>query len=324
MTCSRSCPQRSAMVRVWRASGEELSVTTDELREYMAGESWPDDPNVGTLKHYLRAKHGFPVCLQEVLQANSCLQAGAKVEEAMELQLVLKTVDGDAQRFAAGQEFEYYAIGAGRLDVARFLLEAGLPALFLPKASREGQAGIVDLLLKSRADVDAQFPWASALHEALKSCHGEVAEVLLNAGANKDAQDSEGRTALHLASENGLTGMVACLLKAGADKDVLDDFGLTPLHYAARNGEPCDVEIAGMLLQAGASKDVQDLRGNTALHRASRRGHTELVDLLLKAGVNSDVRNRFGFTALDLASDFDHAGAVDLLERRESRKRRKL
>ncbi|CAE7570656.1 Kidins220 [Symbiodinium sp. CCMP2456] len=165
------------MVRIWRASGEELSVTTDELREYMAGESWPDDPNVGTLKDYLRAKHGFPVCLQEVLQANSFLQAATKLEETMELQLVLKAVDGNANLLAAANEFTYDAIGAGRLDVARFLLEAGLPArLFLQEASREGHAGIVDLLLKSRADVDAVLNWSggSALHEALKSCHGEM------------------------------------------------------------------------------------------------------------------------------------------------------
>ncbi|CAJ1456941.1 unnamed protein product [Effrenium voratum] len=58
--------------------------------------------------------------------------------------------------------------------------------------------------------------------------HKAVVECLLEAGANKDNGDRDGRTPMQLAAMNGNEGVVHCLLRAGADKNKADHEGRTP------------------------------------------------------------------------------------------------
>jgi ankyrin repeat protein len=62
---------------------------------------------------------------------------------------------------------------------------------------------------------------------------GGIAEVLLSAGADKDAKDKDGETPLRRAAESGHKECVELLLSAGADKDAKNNDGWTPLHHAA-------------------------------------------------------------------------------------------
>ncbi|MDR3285074.1 MAG: ankyrin repeat domain-containing protein, partial [Holosporales bacterium] len=70
------------------------------------------------------------------------------------------------------------------------------------------------------------------LHTAAYKGHAGVVQVLLTAGANKDAKDHIGRTPLHLAAALGHTGVVQVLLAAGAKKDAKNKSGFTPRYYA--------------------------------------------------------------------------------------------
>ena len=64
---------------------------------------------------------------------------------------------------------------------------------------------------------------------------------------------------------------VRTLLKQGADVNAAQGDGMTALHWAARNG---DAELAQMLLYAGANvKATTRLGGYTPLLMASRAGH---------------------------------------------------
>ncbi|XP_058801041.1 ankyrin-1-like [Phymastichus coffea] len=58
-------------------------------------------------------------------------------------------------------------------------------------------------------------------------------DTLVNSGADVNARDSRGQTALHIATRH-TTGLVKILLRLGAHVDVEDDEGLLPLHYAIR------------------------------------------------------------------------------------------
>ena len=69
-----------------------------------------------------------------------------------------------------------------------------------------------------------------------------------------------------LASENGDLEMARLLLEAGADKDLQDSRGNTAFMLAAKNGH---VKVARLLLEAGADKDLWDSFGRTALARGS-------------------------------------------------------
>ncbi|CAE7218060.1 ANKRD17 [Symbiodinium natans] len=101
------------MLHVWWAtSGQPLaSVTQEELSD------------VRTLKQHLRALHGFPICIQQLLHDGHCLEDGCKLEAPMDLQLVLLTVS-NTQGGQAEAELGLAAI-QGHVEVARFLLAAG-------------------------------------------------------------------------------------------------------------------------------------------------------------------------------------------------------
>ena len=77
----------------------------------------------------------------------------------------------------------------------------------------------------------------------------------------------------------GDAGALTQLLEAGADKDEQDEEGRTALHFACGYGEMACVEA---LLTAKAHVDAIDHNKNTALHYAAGYGQPEVVELLLK------------------------------------------
>jgi ankyrin repeat protein len=69
--------------------------------------------------------------------------------------------------------------------------------------------------------------------------------LLLAAGAEMGAWDTEGQTALHLAAMMGKADVCELLVKDGADVGVKDNFGATPSDLAIQNGHPDLARILG-------------------------------------------------------------------------------
>jgi ankyrin repeat protein len=104
---------------------------------------------------------------------------------------------------------------------------------------------------------------------------------------------------------------VRALLKQGADVNAAQGDGMTALHWAASNG---DLELAQMLMYAGANlRATTRLNGYTPLFLASREGRAPVVEALLKAGAEADPRSSTGSTPLMLAAASGNADAVKLL-----------
>jgi len=90
-------------------------------------------------------------------------------------------------------------------------------------------------LLAAGADAKVEAGKYTPLHAAAWRGHHQVAAVLLAAGADVGAKDSDGHTPLHKAAWNGHLSTVTALLAAGADpKAEVDRY--TPLHAAAGRG----------------------------------------------------------------------------------------
>lgn len=137
---------------------------------------------------------------------------------------------------------------------------------------------IVDGVDVNGNDINDETPLIIASLEG----QGEVASYLLQRGANIQAKNARGLSALHAAAYNGHHEIVTLLLAKGADiNDAKNRFGVTPLHVAAEENHIAVVEL---LLQRGADPALVERNGYTALSRAGWREHWEIVALLLANG----------------------------------------
>ena len=105
------------------------------------------------------------------------------------------------------------------------------------------------------------------------------------------------------------------LLASGADIDARDGHGQTALMLAAAEGHG---HIVGWLVERGAALDRTAKYGLSALMLAVVRGHVDVVRKLADAGASVSLRGTGapGFaekTALDLAIALDHAEMVEIL-----------
>ena len=144
---------------------------------------------------------------------------------------------------------------------------------------------------------------------------GDTARVrtLLKQGADVNAAQGDGMTALHWAATRGDAAQIAMLTYAGARLEASTRNGnYTPLHLAARGGRAAAVKA---LLKAGANaKAITTAGGTTPLHFAAGIGSTEAVTALLDAGAEVDARETaWGQTPLMWAANYDRVDAVKLL-----------
>ncbi len=158
---------------------------------------------------------------------------------------------------------------------------AGLDAP-LVDAVRQGDAAAVRAALDAGAEVDARQPdGATALHWAARLDRVDLAQVLLAAGGDPTAANAFDVTPLSLAAVNGSTEMIAALLAAGADPNATMAGSETVLLTAARTGRTGAVRA---LLDHGADVNAAQAAGQTALMWAAAEGHVETMQALIDAG----------------------------------------
>jgi ankyrin repeat protein len=175
---------------------------------------------------------------------------------------------------------------------------AGRNALFY--AVSNGHAPAVETLLQKGADRDQTYgrDGFTALLLAAGGGHLAVLDTLLDAGADPNMQPS-GHTPLGLAVQRGITGAVPLLLARGAQVDARNEQGLTALMMACWWGH---AEIARALIAAGAELEAVNVRGHSPLMIAAGCGHAEAVSVLLAAGAAVNQVGPMGDTALSAAA----------------------
>ena len=174
-------------------------------------------------------------------------------------------------------------------------------------AAERGDIAAVRELLKDGADVNAaQGDGMSALHWAAERGEAELAEVLLYAGANVQATTRIGQyTPLHIAGKNGSAAVARALLKAGADVNVkTTNSGVTPLHMAASSGS---AETVSALIDARADVNAKENEaGQTPLIFAAGLNRVEAIKTLLARGADASITTKVidvpKFSALDRAA----------------------
>jgi TusE/DsrC/DsvC family sulfur relay protein len=226
---------------------------------------------------------------------------------------------GDPEKFlpqAMRVAAEHFGVGPeeiGNQDEGR---SAHPPELLNAAAVRGDIAGVKTLLAKGAAVNGKDSDGRTALMLASAWGRTAVVKALLDVCANVNARAMAGQTALIWASLEGHTEIVKMLLDKGADVNARDRGRVTALLAAARSGH---AEIIEPLLDAGADVNASDRAGQTALISASAPGHTEAVKVLLSKGADVNAKDRNGASALTLATDKGHTEIVRLLKQAGAR-----
>ncbi len=170
--------------------------------------------------------------------------------------------------------------------VLGLLLVAPAPESPVAEAAMRGDIETVRSLLRGGADVNAaQGDGMTALHWAAVHNDVAMAELVLYAGA-KVASTTRlgGYTPLHLASREGLGDAVHALLEAGSKANTMTSTGVRAIHLAAQAGRPDAIRA---LLEHGAEVDARDTyAGRTPLMFATARNRLQAMEILMQAGAD--------------------------------------
>ncbi|KAK3257814.1 hypothetical protein CYMTET_33111, partial [Cymbomonas tetramitiformis] len=223
-------------------------------------------------------------------------------EHAEALLRVLKEAGADLSHAAIdGSTPTHVAAKGGNSEALRVLQEAGAD---LSHADNEGKTP-AHVAAEKGAEVDAEDVRAARPTVALAfgrrlRLGAPEARAGVNAGT--------GQRPLHAAAERGLVEMVRELVGKGAEVDAEDGEGRTALTVALAFGQEA---AARALLEAGAG--VNAGTGRRPLHVAAEKGKVEMLIELAGKGAEVDAEDREGRTALMVALAFGQEGAARAL-----------
>lgn len=183
-------------------------------------------------------------------------------------------------------------LAAGGVQLDRRSATAGLTPLEM--ARERAFTGLERILTtmttaKMPADPDAH------LLRAAEAGDTDAVAVALRAGADIEARDEHGRTALLLAATFDRVPVAEVLVAMGADADALDDRHDTPWLVTGVTGSVAMLET---LLPADPDLTIRNRFGGLSPIPASERGHVAYVRRVVRTGVDIDHVNDLGWTAL--------------------------
>jgi ankyrin repeat protein len=164
------------------------------------------------------------------------------------------------------------------------VVSASQPLTPVSDAVRRGDATTLRTLLKEGADVNAaEGDGTTALHWAAVTGNLDITEVLLRAGASVAAKTRlGGASPLLLAAENGHATVVQALLRAGADPHSSDTSGTTALMLAAGAGDAAALQH---LIASNADVNAREQTfGQTALMFAAAANRVDAIRTLAARG----------------------------------------
>ena len=176
----------------------------------------------------------------------------------------------------------------------------------LHQAAIDGDIDKVKSLIAKGVDVNAKSGYGNwtPLHVAARYGHRHVSEVLLNNGAEVDAEARRQVTPLFYAVSHGHKNVAELFIEKGANVNVKIQLSqATPLYCASMDPHE---ELVDLLLSKGADVDA-------ALFCAARTGHIVATKLLLTKGANVNAKGENGLTPLHEAATYCRRSVAELL-----------
>ena len=154
----------------------------------------------------------------------------------------------------------------------------------LHMCTMQGDPATVRQLLTQKPDVNSRTAanGFTALHLCVSGsdsvARAEIIAMLHEAGANLELKTTDkGLTPLQLAAMRDKPICVKALIQCGANVNATEGVGATAMHAAAYFGH---AEVARALLDAGANLQLADKLGNTPVSLAKAQGHAQVLEIL--------------------------------------------
>jgi len=204
---------------------------------------------------------------------------------------------------------------------------------------------LIKALLKAGADPDTGSPYYTPLQMAIKKRDIELAQLLIDAGAdiyyvneygstlfhtaasinsNKNvdfllskgldinAKNNDGETPLHIAAENGYTSVIEQMINNGADPFALDNNNFMPMHIHQFVFKS-DKEKVAWILSKGVDVNMNQIEHNVApIIIAASNGDLDMVEFLYGKGADLNIKAEGGYTPLHAA--VGRRGKVEVVE----------
>ncbi len=175
---------------------------------------------------------------------------------------------------------------------------------------------LVLLLLKAGANVhavnsDHMTPGVLAITKG----NSEIAKALLTLESNADKTNAQGLSPWHVAAYVGSKDIAEHLRTKVKDIDhqTTEELGLTALLLATQQNQHAMVE---WLIDIGSNINaIKNDNGDTALMIASRNENTQMVNLLLSKGANVKIANKEGIYPMHVAASKNSLEIIKLLSK---------
>lgn len=239
----------------------------------------------------------------------------AKGANAADLSVYLAAYMGDSDRIKKyiesradlntedekGDTLLCYAAKSGNMQIVKLLVEAGAdvntgskwPPLYV--AVDNNNTELAEYLIDKGAQVDPDNDWEwTPLQEAPYAAGVEMVKLLLENGADINAGPW---TALYAAVDKDRKDIVEFLIQNGADVNA-NEWGNPVLCYACSLNDP---GILKLLINNNADIHIKDTGGRTCLHWAMRNENIEIAEILITEGAEIDIKDLEGVTPLQYA-----------------------
>lgn len=175
-------------------------------------------------------------------------------------------------------------------------------------AACKGNVEMIQILLDAGADIE-QVDWPQGQKRDL----GGLKFLLEQSGFDSliGMPMTSARSPLGWAALYGQIEAMKCLLEAGADKQATDVFGFTALHLAAIGD---NAPTVAYVCEIGLDPNAEGFDGYTPLHAAAVANSVKAIPILVEAGANTTRKNKGGETPVVVAREFGKPGVRNKLE----------
>ncbi|CAH3026592.1 unnamed protein product [Porites evermanni] len=297
--------------------GQVLKIYSDgDIRVAIAGQHWTFNPAV-LVKESPTAIPSGPLAspqakqtaahgeLQGILQPSPSSTSSSKSHRQHQ-----RRSSADERRNVPSSQREIDESLRTLMDHLRINASTDIGSMIVSEAGQGHHEKLRELLKAHPDKVDIVRSDKTALQIASHQGLTQIVELLLILGANVNLQDTEGDTALHYAAFGNQSAAAVALLKGGADGNKLNKNKCSPLHVAVNKGY---TDVVKTLLNFSCDVNAQDSYGDTVLHDAIAKDFIEIVEVLVnfrgRCPYDCLILGNFKFLLLFLVSQPYHRAA---------------